>query len=493
VSNLNIAPQTVLLTSGQPVTFEATDATGKPALVTWSLDPAVGNLVAPTAPGAAPGASTTASSATYVAPSPVGTAQTIAIIARTGTDAASATISLTTIAIVPPKVDLSAGQTQQFSPIFAPPPAPPPGAAPAAPEKITWTLSPPLGTLDQTGLYTSPREILDSTAVNVIASTPTPGKQAMATVNLTATPWQGLGVDFLGGYLLLVFSLVFVMVGLWPPALPNPDTARADRIQAEKTWEDKTKLYNDAQAAAKKPPEPAKKQTENTPTSSPTKGKLAQPTGTVAAPSDGTASAPVAVTPTAPPAEDLLQQAGQALDDAYADLREKRQIEKEVNEPNVKTKLIGRINREFDLLLLVLLAGALGAFLHTAQSYSDYVGNRTLKRSWAWWYSLRPFIGAGLALVFYAAVRGGVLAITTGSNAKASELNPFGVVSVAAMVGMFSKAATTKLGELFDNLFKTDKAKDKDPVTGAPQGVSQANQSGGKPAAGGTTTSTGAK
>ncbi|HXC44248.1 MAG TPA: hypothetical protein VNY51_12100, partial [Candidatus Dormibacteraeota bacterium] len=127
------------------------------------------------------------------------------------------------------------------------------------------------------------------------------------------------------------------------------------------------------------------------------------------------------------------------------------------------------------------------------QSYSDYVGNRTLKRSWAWWYSLRPFIGAGLALVFYAAVRGGVLAITTGSNAKASELNPFGVVSVAAMVGMFSKAATTKLGEVFDTLFKSDKPKDKDPVTGSQGGSPQSNQSGAKPAAGGTTTSTGAK
>jgi len=496
MSNLNIAPQTVLLTSGQAVTFEATDATGKPALVTWSLDPTVGNLVTPTAPGAAAGATSAASSATYVAPPMVASAQTIAIVASTANDSASATISLTTLAIVPSKVDLSAGQQQQFSPIFAPAPAPAPpaGAAPEVPEKITWTLSPPLGSLDQMGLYTSPREVLDSTTVNVIATTPTPGKRAVATVNLTATPWQGLGVDFLGGFLLLVFSLVFVMVGLWPPALPNPDTARADRIQAERTWEDKTKLYNDAVAAAKKPPEPLKKQTENTPTSSPTKGKLAQPTGTAAAPSDSTTSAPGAVTPTAPAAEDLLQQAGQALDDAYADLGEKRQTEKAVNEPNVKTKLIGHINREFDLLLLVLLAGALGAFLHTAQSYSDYVGNRTLKRSWAWWYSLRPFIGAGLALVFYAAVRGGVLAITTGSNAKASELNPFGVVSVAAMVGMFSKAATTKLGEVFDTLFKSDKPKDKDPVTGSQQdGSPQANQSGAKPAAGGTTTSAGAK
>jgi hypothetical protein len=495
MSNLNISPQTVSLTAGQAVTFASTDAAGKPALVTWSLkpDPAVGSLVTPPpAPGvaASPSSSATAapsSSVTYVAPSPVPAARTIAIVASTATDSASATIGLTTLSIVPAKVDLSAGQTQKFSTIDAAVPVP------EVPEKITWTLSPPLGTLDGQGLYTSPREIVDPTIVNVTATTPIQGKQAVAIVNLTATPWHGLGVDVLGGFLLLVFSLVFAMVALWPPALPSPDTARADRIDAEKTWEDKAKLYNDANAAAKRvPPEPQKPAAQpaipsgagNAPAStSPRKGKpaLAETAG------DGTGAGTGSGTVAAADALDLRQQAGQALDDAYANLRDKRQIEKEANDTNVKTSLMGRINREFDLLLLVLLGGALGSFLHTAQSYSDYVGNRTLKRSWAWWYSLRPFIGAGLALVFYAAVRGGVLAITTGSNAKASELNPFGVVSVAAMVGMFSKAATTKLGDVFDTLFKSDKPKDKDPVTGTAPDAPPSNQPAAKPAAGGAT------
>lgn len=483
MSNVNIAPQAVLLTSGQAVTFEATDAAGKPSLVTWSLDPVVGNLVAPTTPGAAAGASTPASSATYVAPSPVGAAQTIAIVARTATDAASASISLTTIAIVPSKVDLAAGQEQQFSTIASAVLPPAAGAPPTITEKVTWILSPPLGSLDQMGLYTSPREVIDSTTVNIIATTPTPGNRAMATVNLAATPWHGLGVDILGGFLLLVFSLIFIMIGLWPPALPNPDTARADRIQAEKTFDDKTKLYNDA----KKQTEPAATP-PHAPASSPAKNKVAQPSGAAPAPSDTAASAPPGVTAAAPAAEDLLQQSGQALDDAAADLREKREAEKEANDTNVNTWFIVRMNRELDLLFLVLLAGTLGAFLHTAQSYSDYVGNRTLKKSWAWWYSLRPFIGAGLALVFYAAVRGGVLAITTGSNAKASELNPFGVVSVAAMVGMFSKAATTKLGEVFDTLFKSDKPKDKDPVTGTSSGSVQSGAKAVAPSAASSTT-----
>jgi hypothetical protein len=126
----------------------------------------------------------------------------------------------------------------------------------------------------------------------------------------------------------------------------------------------------------------------------------------------------------------------------------------------VETILAHKINRELDLLCLVLLAGALGAFLHMAQSFTDYIGNRTLKGQWASWYYFRPFIGAGLAFVLYALVRGGFMAVATGTNAKASELNPFGLVGVAALAGMFSKAATMKLGEVFDTLFKTKAAEE---------------------------------
>ena len=80
------------------------------------------------------------------------------------------------------------------------------------------------------------------------------------------------------------------------------------------------------------------------------------------------------------------------------------------------------------------------------------------------------------------------MAIATGSNAKASELSPFGVISVAAMVGMFSKAATMKLGEVFDTVFKSDKAKEsKDKLTGSSQ---TSGQLGGKPAGDGASTAT---
>lgn len=50
---------------------------------------------------------------------------------------------------------------------------------------------------------------------------------------------------------------------------------------------------------------------------------------------------------------------------------------------------------ESRLLLIVILAGALGSFVHGATSLTTYLGNRTLVRSWTWWYWLRPLIGDG--------------------------------------------------------------------------------------------------
>lgn len=134
----------------------------------------------------------------------------------------------------------------------------------------------------------------------------------------------------------------------------------------------------------------------------------------------------------------------------------KQKIEEEVKDPYIKTLLCPHISREIDLLLLVLLGGALGSFLHIARSYTEFAGNQRLKESWTWWYCLAPFTGAILALVFYAAVRGGFLAINTGVAIKASELNVSGVVSIGALVGMFAKEATTKLGDVIKTAFQSE-------------------------------------
>lgn len=117
------------------------------------------------------------------------------------------------------------------------------------------------------------------------------------------------------------------------------------------------------------------------------------------------------------------------------------------------------ITEETRLLLLVLLAGALGSYIHALKSLADFIGNRTLNTSWACFYISQPFLGMALAVIFYAALRGGFLA---GSPADVKAVNPFGAFTVAALVGMFTDSATQKLAEIFDTLFKTsDQRKDK--------------------------------
>jgi hypothetical protein len=106
---------------------------------------------------------------------------------------------------------------------------------------------------------------------------------------------------------------------------------------------------------------------------------------------------------------------------------------------------------ELKLLLIVMIAGALGSYVHAATSFSDFVGNRRLAASWVWWYFLRPFIGVALALVLYFAVRGGLLPM----GAEVGSVSLFGIAAISALAGMFSKQATDKLREVFDTFFKT--------------------------------------
>jgi hypothetical protein len=107
------------------------------------------------------------------------------------------------------------------------------------------------------------------------------------------------------------------------------------------------------------------------------------------------------------------------------------------------------------LLLLVVVSSALGGFVHAATSFATYVGNRALALSWVWWYLLRIFIGAALAVIFYLAIRGGFLA----AQADTSDVNPYGMAALAGLVGLFSKQATDKLEEVFTTLFRVQDRK----------------------------------
>lgn len=112
---------------------------------------------------------------------------------------------------------------------------------------------------------------------------------------------------------------------------------------------------------------------------------------------------------------------------------------------------------EAALLALVVLSSALGSYVHAAVSFTDYVGNRLLARSWIWWYLLRVLVGSSLALLFYFVIRGGFLSAGTNS----SDINPYGIAAISGLVGLFSKQATDKLSEVFDTAFSVEKGGDK--------------------------------
>lgn len=109
------------------------------------------------------------------------------------------------------------------------------------------------------------------------------------------------------------------------------------------------------------------------------------------------------------------------------------------------------ITLELRLILLVLTVGGFAACITGMKSFADYVGEDRLSSKWYWFYYAEPFVGAGMAFVFYLVMRGGLM---TGTNADIKAVNPFGFTAIAALVGMFSDAAFRKLNEVFDILFQ---------------------------------------
>jgi len=112
------------------------------------------------------------------------------------------------------------------------------------------------------------------------------------------------------------------------------------------------------------------------------------------------------------------------------------------------------------ILILALLAGILGSFMHAAQSLAIYVGNRDLRTSWVLLYALRPWIGGVLGLLFYFVLRAGLIPAAAASSTDA--VSPYGVVAFGALAGWFSKRVTDKLAEMVDMLFRTQKDAYKD-------------------------------
>jgi hypothetical protein len=119
--------------------------------------------------------------------------------------------------------------------------------------------------------------------------------------------------------------------------------------------------------------------------------------------------------------------------------------------PDPSVQLFGwsfAVSREYRLLVIVVLAGALGGMVHALRSLYWYVGNRRLVRSWLLMYPSLPFVGALLALIVYLLIRGGFV---TGLGAT-PDISPYGSAAIAALVGLFSEQASAKLRQVFSTL-----------------------------------------
>lgn len=125
-------------------------------------------------------------------------------------------------------------------------------------------------------------------------------------------------------------------------------------------------------------------------------------------------------------------------------------------------------------LLIVAISGAIGSYIHVATSFADFVGNRRIRSSWEVWYLLRPLIGASLAVVVYFVLRGGLISSTSGAD----QMSPYGIAAAAGMCGLFSKQASDKLQEIFEDAFRTRKNVERaDPLT--PRQPDEAGDDGG--------------
>lgn len=72
-----------------------------------------------------------------------------------------------------------------------------------------------------------------------------------------------------------------------------------------------------------------------------------------------------------------------------------------------------------------------------------------------------PFIGAGLAFIFYLVIRGGFFS----TGATVENTSPVGFAAVAALIGMFTEQAVQKLQKISDSILSPPE-KGKDHISG---------------------------
>lgn len=270
-------------------------------------------------------------------------------------------------------------------------------------------------------------------------------------------------------YIILAIFLAWMLFKIWPPTPwpTNNELAKNPEL---------VKALREAECGTPSPAPSATAQPSNTPatTSSPTNSQSPSSSATATPAAGSKVSLSPTSNPTAPPKGGSGTQtnsqgggAGSSPSPSPSPSPSTTPIPSDtlVNLPINFFWGLWCYKTSFDerLILLVIIAGMLGSFVHGATSLADFIGNNKFNKNWTWFYLLRPAIGMALALVFYFVIRGGFL--TTSGGAK--DINPYGIAALAGMVGMFSKQATDKLSEVFGTLFRSKPGEGDDKRSGS--------------------------
>jgi len=164
---VSLTPSAAALTASASRQFTATVTGTSNTTVLWSVSPAMGTI---------------SSTGIYTAPASPASVQSVTVKATSTADPtkfATATVALTpsvTVSLTPSMTALTGSEVEQFSATVT-------GASNTT---VFWSVSPAVGTISSTGIYTAPASITSPQNISVIAtSIADPTKSAIATVMLS--------------------------------------------------------------------------------------------------------------------------------------------------------------------------------------------------------------------------------------------------------------------------------------------------------------------
>jgi hypothetical protein len=112
--------------------------------------------------------------------------------------------------------------------------------------------------------------------------------------------------------------------------------------------------------------------------------------------------------------------------------------------------------------LVTMFAGGMGSQVYAIRAYLLHACDRKdFDQAYIPWYIFWSLQGALLGLIFYFAVRGGILLVGAESPSPVN-LNTWSLAAIGALVGLFSKYAIEKLRQVFIITFTSKAVLDKD-------------------------------